>query len=110
MNLSSPLSQSMIMGLVAPEERGVASGVSASLWRLPNAASSTVGAYWIGLGLLSLPFYVATILYVCSISSFWFLFKNARLPEEQQKNIVEPLEPLVVEEEQALTAGQVSSS
>lgn len=105
MNLSNPLSQSMIMGLVAPEERGVASGVSASLWRLPNAASSTVGAYWIGLGLLSLPFYVATVLYVCSISSFWFLFKNAKLPEEKQK-IVESLEPLLFEEEQSLVASQ----
>jgi MFS family permease len=110
MNLSNPLSQSMIMGLVAPEERGIASGVSASLWRLPNAASSTVGAYWIGLGLLSLPFYVATILYVCSIGSFWYLFKNARLPEEQQKSIVEPLEPLVVEEEQSVVQGQVPGS
>jgi MFS family permease len=110
MNLSNPLSQSMIMGLVAPEERGVASGVSASLWRLPNAASSTVGAYWIGLGLLSLPFYVATVLYVCSIGSFWVLFKNARLPEEQQKNVVEPLEPLVVEKEQSVVASQVSGA
>ena len=82
MNLSNPLSQSLIMGLVSPDERGMASGVSAALWRLPNALSSVVGAIWIGAGLLALPFYVATVLYVSAIVSFWFLFKNSKLPEE----------------------------
>ena len=82
MNLSNPLSQSLIMGLVSPDERGMASGITASLWRLPNALSSIVGAIWIGAGLLALPFYVATVLYVSAIVSFWFLFKNSKLPEE----------------------------
>ena len=85
MNLSNPLSQSLIMGLVSPDERGMASGISAALWRLPNAASSTIGAVWIGMGLLALPFYIATILYVCSITAFWFLFRGTRLPEETRE-------------------------
>ncbi len=100
MNLSNPLSQSLLMGLVSPEERGAASGITASLWRLPNALSSTVGAIWIGQGLLALPFYVATVLYLSSITSFWFLFKNARLPEEKGK-IVQPLIPTIPEELEA---------
>ena len=79
----------------------MASGVSASLWRLPNALSSTVGAIWIGLGLLALPFYVATVLYVSAIVSFWFLFKGTRLPEESR----ETARPLVssIEEESVAT-------
>ena len=85
MNLSNPLSQSLIMGLVSPDERGMASGITASLWRLPNAASSTIGAVWIGMGLLALPFYIATILYVSSITAFWFLFREAKLPEEARE-------------------------
>lgn len=89
MNLSNPLGQSLIMGLVSPDERGMASGVTASLWRLPNALSSFVGAAWIGMGLLSLPFYVATALYVSGITTFWFLFKKTRLPEEV-KEIEDP--------------------
>ena len=93
MNLSNPLSQSLLMGLVSPEERGMASGVTASLWRLPNALSSTLGAYWIGIGLLSLPFYVATVLYVTGIAAFWFLFKRTKLPEEA-KQAERPLSPL----------------
>lgn len=104
MNLSNPLSQSLIMGLVSPDERGMASGVSASLWRLPNALSSIVGAIWIGAGMLALPFYVATVLYVSAIVSFWFLFKNARLPEEE-RNLVQPLDSLV-EEKQTIVVGK----
>jgi len=97
MNLSNPLSQSLIMGLVSPDERGMASGISASLWRLPNALSSTVGAIWIGMGLLALPFYVATVLYVSAIISFWFLFKGTRLPEES-RGVGHPLAPSIQEE------------
>jgi len=97
MNLSNPLSQSLIMGLVSPDERGMASGISASLWRLPNALSSTVGAIWIGMGLLALPFYVATVLYVSAIISFWFLFKGTRLPEESRE-LGQPLAASIREE------------
>jgi MFS family permease len=82
MNLSNPLTQSLIMGLVAPDERGMASGISASLWRLPNALSASVGYSLMNAGFLALPFYIATALYVVGISLFWILFKDARLPEE----------------------------
>jgi len=92
MNLSNPLSQSLIMGLVSPEERGMASGISAALWRLPNGASLTVGAYLIGMGMLALPFYIATVLYVTAITTFWLLFKDAKLVEDnrQRPGIIEP--------------------
>jgi len=83
MNLSSPLTQSLIMGLVTPDERGMASGIAASMWRLPNSLSTTLGLTWIGAGLIALPFYVATVLYVVGIGVFWVMFRNARLPEEQ---------------------------
>lgn len=82
MNLSNPLTQSLIMGLVSPDERGVAAGVSAAIWRLPNALSASVGYGMMSAGLLALPFYYATVLYAVGISAFWFMFKGARLPEE----------------------------
>ncbi len=90
MNLSNPLTQSLIMGLVSPDERGMASGISASLWRLPNSLSTSVGFTLIQSGYLALPFYIATVLYVIGIVMFWFLFKNARLPEERGR-AVQPL-------------------
>jgi MFS family permease len=90
MNLSSPLTQSLIMGLVSPDERGMASGLAASLWRLPNSLSTTVGLTWIGAGLLALPFYVATVLYVVAIGFFWVMFRKARLPEERASTLQAP--------------------
>lgn len=82
MNLSNPLTQSLIMGLVSPDERGKASGLAASFWRLPNSVSVVIGLTLIGGGALALPFYLATVLYVVGISLFWLLFRDARLPEE----------------------------
>lgn len=82
MDLSNPLGQSLLMGLVSPDERGMASGVTAALWRLPNSLSTTVGYVLIGDHLLALTFYIATVFYVFSITAFWFMFKDARLPEE----------------------------
>jgi len=86
MNLSNPLTQSLIMGLVSPDERGKAAGVSAAIWRLPNALSASVGYGLMSAGLLALPFYYATVLYVVGISAFWFMFKDARLPEESPRS------------------------
>jgi MFS family permease len=88
MNMASPLQQSMIMGLVAEDERGAASGVSAALWRLPNALSSFIGAYLIGIGLLAAPFFLAALLYIVSIALFWYYFRNTKMPEEETtKNV-----------------------
>jgi MFS family permease len=83
MNMASPLSQSLIMGLVREDERGMASGVNTALWRLPNALSTYVGAFLMSLGLLSAPFFIATALYVLSIGLFWYYFRRTRMPEEK---------------------------
>ncbi len=82
MNMSSPLEQSMIMGLVEDSERGAASGISSAFWRLPNALSSWIGAWIMGIGLLYEPFYLATLFYLISITLFWFFFRKTKMPEE----------------------------
>ncbi len=83
MNMASPLSQSMIMGLVPEDERGVASGISGALWRLPNALSTWIGAWLMGIGLLFEPFFMAGLFYIISIMLFWFYFRRVKMPEEQ---------------------------
>jgi MFS family permease len=83
MNMASPLSQSMIMGLVAEDERGAASGISGALWRLPNALSTFIGAWLMGLGLLAEPFFIAGLLYIVSIILFWHYFRKVKMPEEE---------------------------
>jgi MFS family permease len=83
MNMASPLSQSMIMGLVPDDERGTASGISGALWRLPNALSSCIGAWIMVIGLLAEPFFMAGLFYIVSIMLFWYFFRNVKMPEEQ---------------------------
>lgn len=82
MNAASPLVSSMIMGLVHEDERGAAAGLSAALYKLPNSISTSIGASMMGAGLLALPFYLATALYVASVSMLWVFFRAAKLPEE----------------------------
>jgi len=83
MNMASPLSQSMIMGLVAEDERGAASGISGALWRLPNALSTFIGAWLMGIGLLAEPFLIAGLFYILSIILFWIYFRKVKMPEEK---------------------------
>lgn len=85
MMMSNPTEQSLLMGLVAEEERSTASAITAALWRLPNSFSTAIGAYLMGLGgfYLSVPFFLCTALYLGSISYFWLAFKDVRLPEER---------------------------
>jgi MFS family permease len=85
MNMASPLSQSMIMGLVAEDERGAASGISGALWRLPNALSTFIGAWLMGIGLLAEPFFLAGALYIVSILLFWHYFRTVKLPDEVKR-------------------------
>ena len=83
MNMATPLEQSLIMGVVVEDERGAASGVSSALWSLPNALSSIVGAYLMALGFLAAPFFLAGLLYIASITLFWYFFRKTKLPEDQ---------------------------
>ena len=76
MNMSSPLSDTLLMNLIAEDERATASSFNAVLWRLPNAGSTVVGGSLLNRGSLSLPFYLCTVLYLTSISLFYALFRR----------------------------------
>jgi len=101
MMMSNPAQNSLLMGLVAPEERSVASAITAALWRLPNSFSTGLGSYIMGLATaangvtnpnsiyLALPFFICTGLYLTAISYFWRSFKDVRLPEERAQTPVE---------------------
>jgi len=85
MNMATPLQQSLIMGLVAKEERGTVSGLSGALWRLPNALGWLPGAWLMGIGRLAEPFFIASLLYLVSIILFWHYFRKSELPEEHTR-------------------------
>jgi len=75
-NMSNPLEQSVIMGVVVEDERGAAAGVSSAVWSLPNSLSSFVGASLMAMGFLSAPFFLSGILYIISITLFWYFFRK----------------------------------
>ena len=76
MNMSSPLSDTFLMNMIAEDERATASSFNVVIWRLPNAASTVIGGSLLNSGELSLPFYLCTGLYVSSITLFYGLFRR----------------------------------
>ena len=78
MNMASPLADSFLMGIVTKEERGIASAINATVWRLPNSATTIIGGALLAAGLFDLPFILATAFYAVSITLFYAVFKNTK--------------------------------
>jgi len=76
MNMSSPLSDSFLMGIVTKEERGLASAINSIVWRLPHSVTTVIGGILLGMGLYAWPFYIATVFYAISIALFYALFRD----------------------------------
>ncbi len=76
MNMSAPIADSYLMGIISKEDRGVASAINNIIWRLPNSITTVFGGILLAAGFYDLPFYITTICYVTAISSFYILFKN----------------------------------
>lgn len=78
MNMSAPIGDSFLMGIIAPEQRGLASAVNSMIWRLPNSVTTILGGILMAAGYYDLPIFLATAFYVASISSFYVVFRNVR--------------------------------
>jgi len=70
------LMDSYLMGIIAPEERGLASAINSIIWRLPNSVTTIAGGLILGAGLYSLPFLLATGFYATAIFLFYMVFKK----------------------------------
>jgi MFS family permease len=78
MNMSGPLSDSYLMGIMSHDERGLASAINTVIWRIPNSITTVIGGLILATGRFDIPFYLATIFYVISITLFYTQFKNIR--------------------------------
>ena len=78
MNMSSPLSDSFLMGIIPPGQRSLASAVNSLVWRLPNSLTTVVGGIIMASGNYALPFYLATTFYVIGITGFFIIFRNVK--------------------------------
>ncbi|TMI19765.1 MFS transporter [Candidatus Bathyarchaeota archaeon] len=78
MNVSVPLQDSYLMGIMSQEERGLASSINTVVWRIPNSITTVIGGLILATGRFDIPFYLATIFYAISITLFYTQFKNIR--------------------------------
>ena len=78
MNMSAPIADSYLMGIISKEDRGVASAINNIIWRLPNSITTVFGGMLLAAGFYDLPFYITTLCYVTAITSFYLLFKNVK--------------------------------
>ena len=60
MNMSGPLMDSFSMSIFPAEQRGLVSALSNIMFRLPNSFGTYLGGFILGMGLLQLPFYIAS--------------------------------------------------
>ncbi len=82
MMMSSPISDSYLMSIIAPEDRGVASAINSIVWRLPNSATTVVGGALLQGGHFELPFLLAATFYLTSIGGFYVTFRHVRPARE----------------------------
>lgn len=78
MNMSSPLMDSYLMGIVTPEQRGFASSVNSVIWRIPNSLTTIIGGGILASGNYVLPFLLAGGFYAVAISLFYPVFRNVK--------------------------------
>lgn len=78
MNMSAPIADSFLMGIISKEERGLASAINNIVWRLPNSVTTIFGGMLLGAGFYSLPFFITAACYVTAIALFYHIFKGVR--------------------------------
>src|SRR5712691_8206759 len=78
MNMSAPLMDSYLMGIITPDRRGLASSINAIIWRLPNSVSTIVGGFILASGRYDLPWIAASLLYATAIGLLYVHFKNIK--------------------------------
>lgn len=93
MNMATPLSDSFLMGLITKEERGLASAINSLVWRLPNSVTTVIGGTLLAAGYFVLPFVLATVCYLASISLFYIIFRNHQPLKEEVPTVVDRPSP-----------------
>jgi MFS family permease len=81
--MDNPLRSSFVMGIVKPEDRGSAAGITALSRHVPVAISPTLSAYLMQSFALNVPIFLGGILQLSHDCIFYYLFRNVKPPEEQ---------------------------
>ena len=81
--MDNPLRSSFIMGIVRPEDRGSAAGITTLSRHVPVAVSPTLSAYLMQSFSLNVPIFIGGFLQLLHDCVFYFLFRNVKPPEEE---------------------------
>lgn len=77
-NMDGPLLDSFSMSIFPPQQRGLVSAATNTIFRLPSSVSTSVGGLLLGAGLLTYPFVIAGILYGIGLATFYGFFRSER--------------------------------
>ena len=81
MNMSAPIMDSFLMGIIDKDERGLASAINNIIWRLPNSITTVFGGMLLAAGFFDLPFFITAACYVAGIGAFFKLFHKVQPSE-----------------------------
>jgi MFS family permease len=81
--MDTPLRSSFVMGIVRPEDRGSAAGLTSLSRHVPVAISPTLSAYLMQSFALNVPIFLGGSLQLFHDCIFYYLFRNVKPPEEQ---------------------------
>ncbi len=81
--MDNPLRSSFIMGIVRPEHRGSAAGITTLSRHVPVSISPTLSGYMMQAFTLNAPILLGGFLQLTHDCIFYFLFRDVRPPEEQ---------------------------
>jgi MFS family permease len=81
--MDNPLRSSFIMGVVRPEDRGSAAGITTLSRHVPMAVSPTLSAYMMQAFSLNVPIFLGGFLQLFHDCVFYYLFREVKPPEEQ---------------------------
>lgn len=81
-NISWPVMQSLMIGIVTEKERATTTGIATTAWGLANAIGTFAGGALLALGQLSIPFVIGVAGYIASALTLWIFFRGVKPPEE----------------------------
>lgn len=82
--MDSPLRNSFVMGVVKPQDRGSAAGITNLSRQVPVTVSPTISAYLMQTFSLNVPIFLGGFLQLFHDCAFYFVFRDVRPPEEQR--------------------------
>jgi MFS family permease len=85
--MDHPLRSSFVMGVVKPEDRGSAAGITTLSRQVPVAVSPTLSAYLMQSFALNVPIFIGGFLQFFHDCTFYLLFRDVKPPEERQAKL-----------------------